>query len=123
MSSDETEFTEFTEFIQFVTSKPQALGQVLEMMGFRPVTRLYSCYALLCCQGDMNIIINAHNSGLPRAATTGDAPVTSAIALRVGGDAAANRHAVDRRDWAVPQNVGVMEHNIIAIHDMGQGRL
>ena len=27
------------EFIEYATSKPQALGQVLEMMGFRPVAR------------------------------------------------------------------------------------
>ena len=28
------------EFIEYATSKPQALGQVLETMGFRPVARL-----------------------------------------------------------------------------------
>ena len=27
------------EFIEYATSKPQALGQVLETMGFRPVAR------------------------------------------------------------------------------------
>ena len=27
------------EFIEFATSRPQALGQVLENMGFRPVAR------------------------------------------------------------------------------------
>ena len=27
------------EFIEYATSKPQALGQVLEMMGWRPVAR------------------------------------------------------------------------------------
>ena len=27
------------EFIEYATPKPQALGQVLEMMGFKPVAR------------------------------------------------------------------------------------
>ncbi|MDO9203618.1 MAG: 4-hydroxyphenylpyruvate dioxygenase, partial [Hydrogenophaga sp.] len=27
------------EFVEYATTKPQALGQVLEMMGFRPVAR------------------------------------------------------------------------------------
>ena len=27
------------EFIEFATSKPQALGSVLETMGFRPIAR------------------------------------------------------------------------------------
>ena len=27
------------EFIEYTTSKPQALGGVLEMMGFRPIAR------------------------------------------------------------------------------------
>ena len=28
------------EFIEYATSRPQSLGQVLEMMGFRPIARL-----------------------------------------------------------------------------------
>jgi len=35
------------EFIEYATSKPQALGQVLEMMGFRPVARHRSREVLL----------------------------------------------------------------------------
>ena len=35
------------EFIEYTTSKPQALGQVLEMMGFRPVARHRSREVLL----------------------------------------------------------------------------
>ena len=27
------------EFIEYATARPQALGQVLEMMGFRPIAR------------------------------------------------------------------------------------
>ena len=47
------------EFIEYATSKPQALGQVLEMMGFRPVARHRSREVLLYRQGAINIIVNA----------------------------------------------------------------
>ena len=35
------------EFIEYATSKPQALGQLLETMGFRPVARHRSREVLL----------------------------------------------------------------------------
>src|SRR5438876_2411722 len=71
------------EFIEFATSKPQALGQVLEMMGFHPVARHRSREVLLYRQGGMNIIVNAHVSALPRSVQPTETPVISAIALRV----------------------------------------
>jgi 4-hydroxyphenylpyruvate dioxygenase len=111
------------EFIEFVTAKPQALGQVLEMMGFRPVARHRSREVLLYRQGEMNIIINAHSGGLPRTVQPNDTPVISAIALRVRDAATAYRHALDRGAWAVPTNVEVMELNIPAVHGVGASRL
>ena len=59
------------EFIEYTTSKPQALGQVLEMMGFRPVARHRSREVLLYRQGAINIIVNAHVSALPDGARAG----------------------------------------------------
>ncbi|MEO8808437.1 MAG: VOC family protein [Burkholderiaceae bacterium] len=111
------------EFIEFVTAKPQALGQVLEMMGFRPVARHRSREVLLYRQGDMNIIINAHSGGLPRSVQPNDTPVISAIALRVRDAATAYRHALERGAWAVPTNVEVMELNIPAVHGVGASRI
>lgn len=111
------------EFIEFVTAKPQALGQVLEMMGFRPVARHRSREVLLYRQGEMNIIINAHSGGLPRSVQPNDTPVISAIALRVRDAATAYRHALDRGAWAVPTNVEVMELNIPAVHGVGASRI
>src|ERR1700681_2003688 len=89
------------EFIEYSTSKPQALGQVLEMMGFRPVARHRSREVLLYRQGDMNIIINAHAGGLPRSVQPSETPVIAAIALRVRDAASAYRYALDRGAWAV----------------------
>ena len=47
------------EYIEFATSKPQALGGTLEMMGFRPVARHRSREVELYRQGAMNVIVNA----------------------------------------------------------------
>ncbi len=111
------------EFIEFATSKPQAFGQVLEMMGFRPVARHRSREVLLYRQGGMNFIVNAHGSGLPAAAQLPETPVISAIALRVRDAAAAYRRALERGAWGVPPRVEVMELHIPAIHGVGASRL
>jgi len=111
------------EFIEFSTAKPQAFGQVLEMMGFRPVARHRSREVLLYRQGDMNIIINAHAGGLPRSVQPSDTPVIAAIALRVRDAASAYRYTLDRGAWTVPTHVEVMELNIPAIHGVGASRI
>ena len=67
------------EFVEYTTPRPQALGQVLEQMGFRPVARHRSREVTLYRQGTMNLIVNAH--GLPPG--TDEAPQIAAIALRV----------------------------------------
>jgi 4-hydroxyphenylpyruvate dioxygenase len=111
------------EFIEYSTSKPQALGQVLEMMGFRPIARHRSREVLLYRQGEMNVIVNAHVSSLPRTVQPAEAPVIAAIAFRVRDAADAYRHAIDRGAWVVPTNVEVMELNIPAIHGVGASRV
>jgi 4-hydroxyphenylpyruvate dioxygenase len=111
------------EFVEYSTSKPQALGQVLEMMGFRPVARHRSREVLLYRQGGMNVIVNAHDSGLPRSVRPSETPVIAAIALRVRDAAAAYKHVLARGAWAVPTNVEVMELNIPAIHGVGTSRI
>lgn len=119
------------EFIEYATTRPQALGQVLEMMGFRPVARHRSREVLLYRQGDMNVVINAHDSagsapgkgGRPDHRAPTEVPVISAIALRVQDASAAYQRALDRGAWAVPSHVEVMELNIPAIHGVGSSRL
>ncbi len=111
------------EFIEYSTSKPQALGQVLEMMGFRPIAKHRSREVLLYRQGEMNVVVNAHFGGLPRSVRPTDVPVIAAVALRVRDAAAAYRYAIDRGAWAVPTHVEVMELNIPAIHGVGTSRI
>lgn len=111
------------EFIEYATAKPQALGQVLEMMGFRPVGRHRSREVLLYRQGEMNVIVNAHGHASLHSAPPGDTPVLAAIALRVRDAAAAYRRVLERGAWAVPTQVEVMELNIPAIHGVGMSRI
>jgi 4-hydroxyphenylpyruvate dioxygenase len=111
------------EFIEYSTSKPQALGQVLEMMGFRPIARHRSREVLLYRQGDMNIIVNAHPGGLARTLQPAEVPVIAAIALRVRDAGAAHRYAVERGAWDVPAQPQAMELYIPAIHGVGASRI
>ena len=111
------------EYIEYATSKPQALGQVLEMMGFRPIARHRSREVTLYHQGRMNIIVNAHVSALPRATQPAETPVISALALRVRSAAAAYRRVIEQGAWAAPTRVEVMELNIPAIHGAGDSRI
>jgi 4-hydroxyphenylpyruvate dioxygenase len=104
------------EFIEYETSQPQQLGQVLEKMGFRPIARHRSREVLLYRQGDLNVIVNAHEK-------LNDKPVIVAMALRVRDASAAYKRALERGAWAIPTNVEVMELNIPAIHGVGSSRI
>lgn len=107
------------EFVEYTTARPQALGQVLETMGFRPVARHRSREVTRYVQGGMNVIVNAH--GLP----PGDdgAPQIAAIALRVRDAAAAWQRVVDLGAWPVPVKVQPMELHIPGIHGVGSSRV
>ena len=111
------------EFIEYATTRSQALGQVLEMMGFRPVARHRSREVLLYRPGAMNVVINAHVSARPHSGKPTETPVIAAVALRVRDAAAAYRRALERGAWAVPTHVEVMELNIPAIHGVGASRI
>jgi 4-hydroxyphenylpyruvate dioxygenase len=118
------------EFVEYATTKPQALGQVLETMGFRPIARHRSREVLLYRQGGMNIVVNAHGAmemTTPRLgsgpAPTDDVPAISAFALRVRDAGAAHRRALERGAWPVPVNVQPMELHIPAIHGAGASRI
>jgi len=108
------------EFIEFATSKPQALGSVLETMGFRPIARHRSREVELYRQGTMNIIVNSQAADIPRTVQPVERPILSAFAIRVrDADAAFNR-ALDLGAWAIPARARAMELNIPAIHGVGE---
>jgi 4-hydroxyphenylpyruvate dioxygenase len=108
------------EFIEFATSKPQALGSVLETMGFRPIARHRSREVELYRQGTMNIIVNSQAADIPRTVQPVERPILSAFAIRVrDADSAFNR-ALDLGAWAIPARARAMELNIPAIHGVGE---
>ena len=111
------------EFIEYATSKPQALGQVLEMMGFRPIARHRSREVMLYRQGPMNVIVNAHDAGLSHTVSPEEKPMIAAIALRVRDAQLAYNQTLDLGAWAVPTQVAVMELNIPAVHGVGSSRI
>ncbi len=111
------------EFIEFATAKPQALGQVLETMGFKPVARHRSREVLLYRQGELNIVLNAHPPVAHGAGRVSEAPSISAIALRVRDARAAYEYVLERGAWEVSTHPEVMELNIPAIHGAGGSRI
>jgi 4-hydroxyphenylpyruvate dioxygenase len=111
------------EFIEYATSRPQALGQVLEMMGFRPVARHRSREVTLYRQGSINIVLNAHPRDADGATHGEDVPAIAAVALRVRDARAAYRYVLDHGGWEVPTHPEAMELNIPAIHGVGGSRI
>ncbi len=108
------------EYIEYTTAQPQALGQVLEQLGFKPVARHRSREVLLYRQGPMNIVVNGH-AGVVRGATAADegSPRLSAVALRVRDAREAYERALALGAWDVPNHAQVMELNIPGIHGPG----
>jgi 4-hydroxyphenylpyruvate dioxygenase len=111
------------EFIEYSTPRPQALGQVLEMMGFKPVARHRSREVMLYRQGAMNVVVNAHPPDVTGATHGSEAPAIAAIALRVRDARAAYDYVLERGAWDVPTHAEVMELNIPAIHGAGGSRI
>ena len=108
------------EYIEFATSKPQALGGILERMGFRLIARHRSREIELYRQGSMNLIVNSHPADIPRTVTPVERPVISAMAIRVRDADAAFRRALDLGAWDIPAHARAVELNIPAIHGVGE---
>jgi 4-hydroxyphenylpyruvate dioxygenase len=105
------------EFIEYASSQPQALGSVLQSIGFVPVARHRSREVILYRQGTMNLIVNSHKDAGTSA--PGPTPELKAIALRVRDAAFAWRHSQDLGAWEMPTRASAMELNIPGIHGVG----
>jgi 4-hydroxyphenylpyruvate dioxygenase len=110
------------EFIEYATSRPQALGQVLETLGFRPVARHRSREITLYRQGSMNLVVNAHPDDARVSATAGGNPVISAVAFRVRDALKAQTRCLEVGAWEVASHAQAMELHIPAIHGPGGSR-
>jgi 4-hydroxyphenylpyruvate dioxygenase len=107
------------EFVEYATLRPQALGQVLEGMGFRPVARHRSREVMLYRQGGMNLVVNAHPDDARASATEGGHPVLSAVAFRVRDARLAHARCLELGAWETPSHAQAMELNIPGIHGPG----
>lgn len=110
------------EFIEYATTRPQALGHVLETMGFRPIARHRSREVMLYRQGGMNLIVNAHTEDARVSAIVDEKPVISAVALRVKDALRAHGRCVELGAWPVASHAQAMELHIPAIHGPGGSR-
>ncbi|HXF46962.1 MAG TPA: 4-hydroxyphenylpyruvate dioxygenase, partial [Burkholderiaceae bacterium] len=95
------------EFIEYRSARPQALGRVLEAMGFRPVARHRSREVLLYRQGPMNVVIDAHRYAGDESPDA--PPVISGVALRVRDAAATYDRCIERGAWPVASHARPME--------------
>jgi 4-hydroxyphenylpyruvate dioxygenase len=111
------------EFIEYATSKPQALGALLETMGFKPVARHRSREVVLYRQAGMNLLVNASPDDARGSASDGDKPAISALAFRVRDARKAHARCVELGAWEVPVHAEAMELNIPAIHGPGGSRI
>jgi len=110
------------EFIEYTTSHPQALGQVLENMGFKPVARHRSREVTLYRQGGMNLVVNASPEDARMSSAADGEPVISAVAFRVQDALKAHTRCIDLGAWTVPSHAQAMELHIPAIHGPGSTR-
>ncbi|RUP24861.1 MAG: 4-hydroxyphenylpyruvate dioxygenase [Curvibacter sp.] len=111
------------EFIEYATTRPQALGHVLETMGFKPIARHRSREVMLYRQGGMNLIVNAHREDARVSALVDEKPVISAVAFRVKDALRAHTRCVELGAWPVPSHAQAMELHIPAIHGPGGSRI
>ena len=110
------------EFIEYATSRPQALGQVLENMGFRPVARHRSREVTLYRQGTMNLVVNANPDDARVSGTVDGQPVISAVAFRVQDALKAHNRCMELGAWSVGSHAQAMELHIPAVHGPGGSR-
>ena len=110
------------EFIEYTTSHPQALGQVLESMGFKPVARHRSREVTLYRQGGMNLVVNANPEDARMSGAADGEPVISAVAFRVQDALKAHTRCIELGAWTVPSHAQAMELHIPAIHGPGSTR-
>jgi len=106
------------EFIEYTTTQPQALGKVLERMGFAAVARHRSREVTLYRQGTMNVVVVTEQL----ADTPLHTPMISAVALRVRDALLAHQRCLELGAWPVPSHAQAMELHIPAILGPGGSR-
>jgi 4-hydroxyphenylpyruvate dioxygenase len=111
------------EFIEFAYAKPQALGSLMQQMGFALIARHRSREVMLYRQGTMNLIVNADPAAVASQADADKRPALSAIALRVRDAGFAWRRALDLGAWDIPTRASAMELHIPGVRGVGDSQV
>ncbi|GKT21975.1 4-hydroxyphenylpyruvate dioxygenase [Acidovorax sp. SUPP3334] len=111
--------TDGFEFIEYAAPDPQAMGQVFEGMGFKPVARHRHKNVTLYRQGEINFIINAEPDSFAQRFARMHGPSVCAIAFRVQDAKAAYERALGLGAWGYAGTAGPGELNIPAIKGIG----
>jgi 4-hydroxyphenylpyruvate dioxygenase len=107
------------EYIEFATGQPQALGNLLQMMGFSATGRHRSREVVRYTQGDMNVIVNSAPNTSEQLSDRSPSPRLSAVAFRVKDAAFAHKQCMELGAWDMPSRAAAMELHIPGIHGPG----
>jgi 4-hydroxyphenylpyruvate dioxygenase len=111
--------TDGFEFIEYAAPDPQAMGELFERMGFRPIARHRHKNVVLYRQGGINFIVNAEPDSFAQRFARLHGPSICAIAFRVQDAKAAYERAISLGAWGYAGQAGPGELNIPAIKGIG----
>jgi 4-hydroxyphenylpyruvate dioxygenase len=111
--------TDGFEFIEYAAPDPQAMGQVFERMGFKPIAKHRHKNVTLYRQGEINFIVNAEPDSFAQRFARLHGPSICAIAFRVQDARRAYQRALDLGAWGYAGQAGPGELNIPAIKGIG----
>ncbi len=107
------------EFIEYAAPDPKAMGQLFEIMGFKPIAKHRHKVVTLYAQGGINFIINAEPDSFAQRFARLHGPSICAIAFRVNDAKFAHERAVSLGAWSYGATAGPGELNIPAIKGIG----
>lgn len=111
--------TDGFEFIEYAAPDPQAMGELFERMGFKPVAKHRHKNVLLYRQGEINFILNAEPDSFAQRFARLHGPSVCAIAFRVQDAKAAYERALSLGAWGYANTASPGELNIPAIKGIG----
>jgi len=107
------------EFIEYAAPDPNAMGELFQRMGFRPIARHRHKNVILYRQGGINFIVNAEPDSFAQRFARLHGPSICAIAFRVQDAKAAYERAIGLGAWGYAGQAGPGELNIPAIKGIG----
>ena len=111
--------TDGFEFIEYAAPDPEAMGELFERMGFKPVAKHRHKNVTLYRQGGINFIVNAEPDSFAQRFARQHGPSICAIAFRVQDAKAAYERAIALGAWGYAGVAGPGELNIPAIKGIG----